>query len=105
MSVQVHFTVLCLTNGFEGRRWLQMLLSELVFVSSYEQCPTSIASIRKVFQSHANLRVIASSLENLTYHRLNYDFDRICHFTGALEQLEIANLLGETSHECTTCPD
>lgn len=74
----------------------------MVFVSSYEQCPLAIASFRRVFQSHASLRVIGSSLEQLQYYRLKYEFDQICYFTGALEQLQIAQLLGEASQECTT---
>lgn len=83
------------SNEFQGRRWLHALLDELIFVSSYEQSPTAIASTQRIFQNHPGLRIIGSSLENLQYYRLNHEFNQIRHFTGALEQLQIADLLGE----------
>ncbi|KAJ5669323.1 hypothetical protein N7462_010393 [Penicillium macrosclerotiorum] len=76
------------------RRWVQMLMDEVSFVSSLEQSPIAISKLLNKLLSDTEYRATRSCFEGLLFHRLTKDWSTIQIFTGLLEQIQLAHLLG-----------
>ena len=88
---------------FSGLRryWLESLLRELIFVSSFEQCAQAIAEAQsKVLSSRQNpqqnkgLFVLAASIEDLLFHRLDKVWMERNDLSSLFEQIQVSQILG-----------
>ncbi|KAJ5166413.1 DNA helicase UvrD-like C-terminal [Penicillium canariense] len=82
---------------FLGRRrhWVQMLMSELSFVTSLEQSTTTIAKLLSKLRNGTEFGATRACFEDLLYHRMGRDWHGIQTFTALLEQVHISRLLGK----------
>jgi len=76
------------------RRWLQLLLDELIFVSSYEHSAYAIATIRTMLQTNPTVFATTACLEGFLFYRIKEDWHRINSFSEILQQVQIAHFLG-----------
>ena len=88
---------------FSGLRryWLESLLRELIFVSSFEQCAQTITEAQsKILSSRQNPRqneglfVLAASIEDLLFHRLGKDWNERNDLSSLFEQIQVSQILG-----------
>ena len=77
------------------RRWLQLLLDELIFVTPYEHSPEAIVKVRTMLQTNPMFFATTSNLENLLFYRIKEEWHQIHSFSGILQQIQIAQFLGE----------
>lgn len=77
------------------RRWLQLLLDELIFVTSYEHSPDAVVKMRTMLRTNKMFCATTSNLENLLFYRLKEEWHQIHTFSGILEQVQIAHFLGK----------
>ena len=91
---------------FSGLRryWLESLLRELIFVSSFEQCTQAIIEAQsKILSSRQNpsqnkrLFVLAASIEDLLFHRLGRDWKERNDVSSLFEQIQISQILGTST--------
>ena len=83
------------------RHWLESLLRELIFVSSFEQCAQAITEAQsKILSSRQNPRqnrglfVLAASIEDLLFHRLGKYWKERNDLSSLLEQIQVSQILG-----------
>lgn len=76
------------------RRWLHLLLDELIFVTPFEHSSEAISKTRILLQSQMYLAT-TSSIESLLFYRLKEEWPQIHSFGGLFEQLQVAHFLGE----------
>jgi len=91
---------------FSGLRryWLESLLRELIFVSSFEQCAQAIAEAQsKILSSRQNpqqnkgLFVLAASIEDLLFHRLGKGWKERNDLSSLFEQIQVSQILGTST--------
>ena len=83
------------------RHWLEALLRELTFVSSFEQCAQAITETRsKILSSLQNpsenkgLSILAANMEDLLFHRLGKDWKERNDLSSVFEQIQSSQTLG-----------
>ena len=91
---------------FSGLRryWLETLLRELIFVSSFEQCAETITVAQsKILSSRQNPRqnkglfVLAASIEDLLFHRLGKGWKERNDLSSLFEQIQVSQILGTST--------
>ena len=91
-------------ESFSGLRryWLESLLRELVFVSSFEQSSRVVAEVRSKIrrnrqspQQDRGLSVLAANIEDLLFHRLGKDWIERNDLSSLIEQIQASQLLGK----------
>ncbi|KAJ5674702.1 uncharacterized protein N7477_004636 [Penicillium maclennaniae] len=75
------------------RRWLHLLLNELIFISSFEHSAEAISKIGNLLHSPMFFAT-TSSIENLLFYRMQEEWHEIYTFSGIFEQLQMAHVLG-----------
>ncbi|KAF7505465.1 hypothetical protein GJ744_000712 [Endocarpon pusillum] len=82
------------------RYWLESLLQELIFVSSFEQrSQTMVEAQSKIISANRNpgqgkgLCVLAASIEDLLFHRLGKDFSERNDISSLFEQTQVSQVL------------
>jgi len=86
------------------RHWLESLLRELTFVSSFEQCAQTITEAQsKILSSRQNPRqnkrlfVLAASIEGLLFHRLDKGWKERNDLSSLFEQIQVSQILGTST--------
>lgn len=83
-----------MVNTRQGRRWLEILIEELTFVSSLDQAATAVVNARVHLQNNPILAAVPSDLEDLIFHRLGREWHERQSLTMMLEQVQLAHSLG-----------
>lgn len=86
------------------RSWLERLLRELIFVSSFEQSSQAIMEIQSNMLSASRnpgqdrgLSVLAASIEGLLFHRLSKEWIERNDISSLFEQVQLSQILGTTT--------
>ena len=83
------------------RSWLEMLLREMAFVSSFENSSRVIVDAQlQIFRRGKNgtqarrLMILAANIEDLLFHRLGKDWQEKNDFSSLLEQIQVSQYFG-----------
>lgn len=81
------------------RHWLEILLRELIFVSSFEQSSQAMVEAQsKILRASQNprqeLSVLAVNIEALIFHRLGREFVERNDISSLFEQVQVSQMLG-----------
>lgn len=88
---------------FSGLRryWLESLLRELIFVSSFEQFSQAIIEVQSKISSAGQnpgqdkgLSVLAANIEDLLFHRLGKEWAERNDISSLFEQIQVSQILG-----------
>ncbi|KAJ5127660.1 hypothetical protein N7448_008439 [Penicillium atrosanguineum] len=75
------------------RRWLHLLLDELIFVTPFEHSAGAISKVR-IMLHNPMFFATKSSIESLLFYRMQEEWHEIYTFSGIFEQLQVAHFLG-----------
>lgn len=81
------------------RRWLHLLLDELIFITPFEHSAEAISKIGIMLHDPIFFAT-TSSIENLLFYRMQEEWHEIHTFSGIFEQLQVAHFLGEQFLVC-----
>ncbi|KAL9594501.1 MAG: hypothetical protein Q9179_005365, partial [Wetmoreana sp. 5 TL-2023] len=75
------------------RAWLERLLSEITWVSAFEQDDAVLNEVLFRIRSDGELSLVASEIEALLFHRLKHEWQRRKEYSQLLEQMQLATKL------------
>jgi hypothetical protein len=76
---------------------LERLLGELTYLSSLEQDASILTEVQISFFSNNEHSAIASSIEDLLFHRLRKEWGMRSQLSALLEQIQLSQTLGKNT--------
>jgi hypothetical protein len=81
-------------HSHAGRYWLEQLLRELTYISSFEQDTSVLMKAQTAVFNENQFAVVASCLEDLLFFRLGKEWSQRSELSSLLEQMQLSQSFG-----------